>query len=350
MRVLVTGHNGYIGSVMAPFLEQAGHEVVGLDSYLFERCLHGPPTPEPTPSLRIDLRDVDTHLLRGFDAVVHLAALSNDPLGNLEPEHTYDINHAASVRLAVAAKEAGVARFLYSSSCSIYGASDTDSVLDETAPMVPVTPYAESKVRVEADLQALADDTFTPVYMRNATAYGWSPRLRCDIVLNDLVASAMLTRRILVLSDGTPWRPMVHIEDISRGFLAALEAPRDAVHNQAFNVGAARENYQVSEIAQIVNETVPDCEVVITSETGPDPRSYRVDFAKIGERLPSFQPEWDLRRGARQLYDNYQHHGMPEEQYRKLFKRLPWITRMLTEGQLDASLRWRADRAATATA
>ncbi len=340
MRVLITGHNGYIGSVMAPFFQQAGHDVVGLDNFLFSECLHGP-EPAGVDSLRRDLRDVVPEDLNGFDAVVHLAALSNDPLGNLEPQHTYDINHAASVRLAKAAKVAGVTRFLYSSSCSIYGASDIDSVLDETAPMTPVTPYAESKVLVEADLRDLADDAFSPVYMRNATAYGWSPRLRCDIVLNDLIAVAMLTGRVLVLSDGTPWRPMVHIEDISRAFLAALEAPKEAVHDQALNVGAASENYQVLEIAQTVADTVPGSQIVVTSETGPDPRSYRVDFSKIGQRLPAFKTEWDLRRGAQQLHEHYERHGMPEEQYRNLYKRLPWITRLLNEGRLDPTLRWR---------
>lgn len=340
MRVLLTGHTGYIGSVMAPFLQQAGHDVTGLDSDLFADCVHGP-APADIEALHLDLRDVTADHLRGFDAVVHLAALSNDPLGDLEPEHTYDINHRASVRLAEVAKQAGVERFLYSSSCSIYGASSADALLDEQAEFAPVTAYAESKVRVEADLHALADDGFSPVSLRNATAYGWSPRLRCDIVLNDLVARAVLTGEVLVLSDGTPWRPIIHIEDISRAFLAALEAPRVAIHDEAFNVGAQTENYQVSEIAEIVADTVPGCQVTITGETGADPRSYRVDFSKIAERLPGFRPQWDARRGARELYEAYRTHGLDEQRFAQVYKRLPWLTRLRADGLIDDSLRWR---------
>jgi len=339
MRVLVTGHNGYIGSVMAPVLQAAGHDVVGLDSFLFADCTHGSATPE-VPAIRKDLRDVEPDDLRGVDAVVHLAALSNDPVGDLEPEHTYDINHHASVRLAQSAKAARVSRFLYSSSCSIYGAADADSLLDECAPMAPVTAYAVSKVRVEDDLHALADERFTPVYLRNATAYGWSPRLRCDLVVNDLVARALLTGTVLVLSDGTPWRPLIHIEDISRAFLAALEAPRDAVHDEAINVGAASENYQVAEIAAIVADAVPGCEVVITGDSGPDPRSYRVDFRKIGERLPAFQAKWTAAGGAAELYQRYQRYGLDDDAFNKTYKRLPWLLRLREEGRLDEALRW----------
>lgn len=338
MRVLLTGHLGYIGTVMAPLLQQRGHEVVGLDSGLFADCVVGAGVVN-LPEFRIDLRDVELEHLRGFDAVIHLAALSNDPLGDLEPRHTYDINHHASVRLAELAKAAGVERFCYSSSCSIYGASDDSAVLDERAPMQPVTPYAESKVAVEDELHALADDDFSPVSLRNATAYGWSPRLRADIVLNDLVARAYLTGRITVLSDGTPWRPIVHIEDIARAFAAVLEAPRDAIHAQAFNVGADSENYQIADIARIVVDVVPGSEVEITGQTGPDPRSYQVDFSKIRRHVPAFQAVWTARKGAEELYDAYQRVGLTPDDFARRFKRMPWLTAQRDRGVIGPDLR-----------
>ena len=339
MRVLVTGHDGYIGAVMVPVLQAGGHDVSGLDSSLFGECTHGA-QPQSPPRQKVDLRDVQPTHLEGFDAVVHLAALSNDPVGDLDPEHTYAINHHASVRLARAAKEAGVARFLYSSSCSVYGASGTDELVDENAPLHPVTAYAISKIKVEDDLHALADDDFSPVYLRNATAYGWSPRLRLDLVLNDLVARAHLTGEVTVLSDGTPWRPIVHIEDISRAFLAALDAPREQIHDEAFNVGRESENYQVREIAELVADVVPDCRLEITGQSGADARSYKVDFAKVGKHLPAFQPSWTARKGAEQLYEAYQRHGLTQGQFSETFRRLPWLKGLQDAGRIDGSLRW----------
>jgi nucleoside-diphosphate-sugar epimerase len=324
---------------MAPFLQEAGHEVVGLDTFLFDPCCCGP-EPEAIPALNIDVRDVVPEHLRGFDAVIHLAGLSNDPLGNLSPDCTYDINHRGSIRLALAAKEAGVQRYLFASSCSIYGAAG-DEMLDETAQFSPVTPYAESKVLVEAELTELADETFSPIYLRNATAYGFSPRLRADIVLNDMVGAALLTGEIVIKSDGTPWRPLVHIEDISRAFLAALEAPLESVHNQAFNVGASSENYQMRDIADIVQSTVPGSRIVYAAGGGPDLRCYRVDFSKIGQVLPGFEPQWSVARGAAQLYAAYVRLGLSREDWDGgRYVRLQHLSKLLQSGQVDSSLRW----------
>jgi nucleoside-diphosphate-sugar epimerase len=339
MRILITGHKGYIGTVMAPLLADARHEVVGLDSDLFEQCTFGD-APREFPSIRKDLRDVELSDLRGFDAVAHLAGLSNDPLGNLNPNLTYDINHHASVRLARLSKEAGVKRFLFSSSCSTYGAAG-DKILDETAEFNPVTPYGRSKVLVEQDVAQLASPEFSPVYLRNATAYGVSPRLRFDLVLNNLTAWALTTGRVFIKSDGTPWRPIVHIEDISRAFLAALEAPREVIHNQAFNVGRTEENYRIRDLAQIVKETVPGCAIEFAADASPDKRCYRADFSRIAKTLPSFQPKWDARRGAQELYEAYKKVGLRLEDFEGArYKRIDHIQGLLASGRLKADLRW----------
>jgi nucleoside-diphosphate-sugar epimerase len=340
VRVLITGSEGYLGTVMAQVMAEAGHDVVGLDSGLFIGATLGPEPVRP-PLVQRDLRDVTAADLAGFDAVAHLAALSNDPLGSLAPQVTYDINHAASTRLAQLSRDAGVRRFLYASTCSVYGAAGTDEALDESAPLAPVTPYAESKVRVEDDLHALADDDFEPVSLRNATAFGFSPRLRADIVLNDLVASAVLDGEIVVKSDGTPWRPLVHARDIAAAFLACLEAPREAVFDEAFNVGMDSENRQVADIAAVVAEAVPGCQVRVTGEFGGDPRSYRVDFAKITKQLPEFTPQWSTLDGARELAAAYREHGLTRDMLRSRFTRLAWLRSLQEQGRLTQDLRWR---------
>jgi nucleoside-diphosphate-sugar epimerase len=339
VRILITGHKGYIGTVMAPLIADAGHEVVGLDSDLFEQCTFGLP-PHEFPSIRKDLRDVEVSDLEGFDAVIHLAGLSNDPLGNLNPELTYEINYHASVRLARLAKEVGVQRFLFSSSCSTYGAAG-DKILDENADFNPVTPYGRSKVLVEQEVAKLAGPNFSPTFLRNATAYGVSPRLRFDLVLNNLTAWALATGRVFIKSDGTPWRPIVHIEDISRAFLAVLNAPADVIHNQAFNVGRTEENYRIRDLAEIVKETVPGCTIEFAADAGPDKRCYRADFSRINKALPAFQPKWDARRGARELYNAYTKVGLRVEDFEgERYKRIDQIQRLLSSGRLDSTLRW----------
>ncbi|TMD47564.1 MAG: SDR family oxidoreductase [Chloroflexi bacterium] len=340
MRILVTGHQGYIGSVMTRYLAAEGHEVVGLDTAFFGDCVFGQHD-DPTPSIQKDVRDVTAEDLQGFDAVAHLAALANDPLGDLNPDWTYDINHRASVHLARTAKAAGVKRFVFSSSCSMYGDGWKDELLSEDAPMRPLTPYAVSKAKAEEDIAELADRHFTPVYMRNGSAYGISSHLRADLVLNNLMGWALTTGKIKILSDGSPWRPIVHVEDISMAFAQALTAPKAAVHNQAFNVGPDGENYQVRDLAGIVNELLPEATVEYVGKN-PDPRNYRVSFAKIHAALPGFQPKWNARLGARQLLDGYRAAGLTAETFQgPSYTRLLQLKALLAAGRLDGSLRWK---------
>jgi nucleoside-diphosphate-sugar epimerase len=339
MKVLVTGHRGYIGVEMVPDLRAAGHEVSGLDAGFFDECDFRSP-PDDIPYLKVDLRDVTPDHLKGFDAVVHLAALSNDPLGDVNPNITFDINLHASVRLARAAKAAGVGRFLFSSSCSLYGAGG-DSHLDETAAFYPVTPYGESKVRVEQELTKLADDSFSPVYLRNTTAYGVSRRLRADIVVNNLVGHAITTGKVLLQSDGTPWRPLVHIKDINSAFVACLAAPKEIIHDQAFNVGRHTENYQIRQVANMVAEVVPNCEVAFAPGASPDTRNYRVDFRKIETKLPGYNPQWTLRKGIEELYAAYKEGGMTKELFLgPKYYRLRTVMGLKDRHLLDGDLRW----------
>ena len=346
MKILVTGSLGYIGSVAVPILRAAGHDVVGMDTDYYQGCdlFDSPQDPE----LRLDVRDVVPEHLNGIDAVVHFAALSNDPLGDLDREVTLEINHLATIRLAEAAKAAGVGRFVFSSSCSMYGASGDDE-LDEGAPLRPLTAYAESKVRAEDDLASLADTDFAPVFMRNATAYGVSPRLRADLVLNNLVAWAHTTGKVRILSDGTSWRPLVHVEDIARAALAALEAPAELVRGEAFNVGANAENHQVRDLAELVREAVGDCTVEYAGPGGRDPRSYRVSFDKLERVLPAFRTTWTARSGAAELVGAYRETRLDRARFESSsFTRLARLRELLDSGELTDDLRWRAGRTALA--
>ena len=340
MRVLVTGSHGYIGSILAPELARAGHEETGLDTFFYEGCDFGESDPR-VQTRRADIRDVDPRDLVGYDAVVHLAALSNDPVGDLNPAWTYEINLDGTLRLARASKEAGVARFLFASSCSMYGASETDELLDEEAPLKPLTAYAESKVRAEGGLLDLAGGGFAPVSMRNATVYGVSPRLRLDIVLNNLAAWAHTTGRIRLLSDGSSWRPLVHVRDLTRVTRAMLDAPADALSGQAFNVGSAEQNYLVRDLATVLAE-VTGCAVEFASDASSDPRSYRVDFSKLERAFPELQLEWDARRGAVELVTAYREVGLSLGQFEGgHYARLTRIKHLLDDGELTDSLRWR---------
>jgi nucleoside-diphosphate-sugar epimerase len=292
----------------------------------------------------MDLRDVQVADLRGFDAVMHLAALSNDPLGDVNPQITFDINHLGSVRLASLAKEAGVGRLIFASSCSLYGVAG-DEMLTEEAAFNPITPYGVSKVLFERDVAKLANDDFSPTFLRNSTAYGVSPRLRADVVVNNLVAIAYTTGEVVIQSDGTPWRPLVHIEDIARAFLAVLHAPRELVHNEAFNVGRSEENYRVRDLGGLVEQVVPGSKVRYAEGGGPDPRCYRVDCTKLMQTLPEYQPQWTVRRGMEQLRDAFEANGLTrDELVGDKYFRIKRIRALQSEGSLDASLRWTADQ------
>jgi nucleoside-diphosphate-sugar epimerase len=339
MRVLVTGHKGYIGSVLVPMLLEAGHEVVGLDSDFYEKCTFGEPARD-IPNIRKDIRDVGQSDLQRFDAIIHLAGLSNDPLGDLNPRVTYEINWVSTVRLARLAKEIGISRFIFSSSCSNYGAAGVD-MLNEEAEFRPVTPYGRSKVLAEKDLVNLADSKFSPTILRNATAYGISPRLRFDLVLNNLVAWAYTTGLVYLKSDGTPWRPIVHVEDISRAFMAVLHAPREKIHNQAFNVGRTEENYQIRELAEIVKETVPGSHIQYSEGAGPDKRCYRVDCSKLSRMLPDYKPRWSARAGAKQLYEAYKKTGVRNEEFEgPTYRRIDHLKQLMEKGSLSSDLYW----------
>ena len=346
MRVLITGHNGYIGSILSGVLQEAGFEVHGLDSYLFSNCTFGPDVPD-IPAIQKDVRDVEAADLEGYDAICHLAGISNDPVGDLNASVTYEINHLASTRLAALAKEVGVSRFVFSSSCSIYGASP-GGVVDEESPINPVTAYGWSKIKVEDDLRSLADDRFSPVFLRNATAYGASPRLRADLVINNLVGYAVLQGTVLMKSDGTPWRPLIHIEDISRAFAAALSAPRDRVHNQVFNVAVPGQNYQIRQLAEIVEGTVDGAEIRLADKAGPDIRDYRVDAGKISELLPEFEPVWTVEDGVAEVYKAFVDYGTEEGDFLGKLLRIRSLQAAQAEGWVSQDLRILDDRSSSA--
>jgi len=340
VRILVTGNNGYIGPVMVQMLKEKGYEVVGLDTNFFDDCDFYGQEILPDKQIVKDIRDVELRDIEGIDAIIHLAALSNDPLGEINPSLTNEINYKATIKLATLAKEAGIKRFIFASSCSMYGIAQVDKPLDEEGELNPITAYAKAKTHSERELEKLADDNFHPVFMRNATVYGVSPHLRLDLVVNNLVAWAYLTGEIKIMSDGTPWRPIIHIEDFSRAFIAALEAPEELVHSQAFNVGINEENYQVKDMAEEVKKIIPDCKVKILNETGPDERTYRVDFTKIKNTL-NFQPRWNLKKGIKELYAAYKGNNLTKRDLESTrYFRVRTLKHLLATNRLDSSLRW----------
>lgn len=338
-RILITGHKGYIGSVLTPIFVSAGHDVTGLDSELFGECTLVP-DPIAVPSIRKDIRDIEPRDLEGFDAIVHLAALSNDPMGNLNDDWTEDINYRASARLGELARFAGVRRFLFSSSCIMYGMSELAEV-NEDCELDPQTEYARSKVKAERAIAQMASSSFSPVFLRNGTIYGVSPRMRFDTVFNDFMAAAVCTGKIRVLSDGKPWRPVIHVEDVSRAFLAVLEAPLEDVHNRAFNTGANHLNYQMSNLAEIAAGAVPGCEVEIVAQAGSDRRTYKADFSRFAKTFPSFEFRWNAATAAVQIRDVFQSIGLNSDTWKdRHFTRLKWLRHLIDSGQLDERLRW----------